>query len=597
MLTAQKYLELVRARGKAKKELKRVYRGIRNRELFLISYANRYSNKGALTPGTDPQDTVDEMSLKRLDAILKRLGEGTYRWKPVKRTYIEKRHSMKLRPVGMPSWNDKLVQDVIKMVLEAYYEPQFRDSSHGFRPGRGCHTALTDVYYTWKGIKWFIEGDIKGCFDSIDGEKLLEIIGKQVKDERLLKLVRDMLHAGYVEDWTYHKTYSGTPQGGILSPLLANIMLNELDIFVEDYLIPKYTKGDKRKRKWNPEYQKLNQRAVRAKKRGDRKAHQRAVNEKRNVPVFLDDGCTWLKYVRYADDFLLGFAGSRREAEEIKGEIGAFLNTLKLEMSEEKTLLTNAREGKARFLNYHIGVIWNSKVTPCGKGKGQAGNGGIFLSVPNDVVHEWIHRVTRATKIVHNASWRNNSDYDIIMAYETQVQGLINYYTFAHDVNKKMGTVRYAYERSLVKTLAAKHQCSSMKIWRKYTRYTADGRKVIAVEVTRKDKKPLVASYGKKPIRQNRDATIHDGIHTAGTTRTEFLERLLNETCELCGARVGIEGHHIRKLKDLRRRYEGKKEPPEWVKRMIAIHRKTLFVCQQCHRDIHYGRYDGARLA
>jgi retron-type reverse transcriptase len=218
MLNAQKYLELVRERGKARKDLKRVYRGIRNRELFLISYANRYSNKGALTPGTDPQDTVDEMSLKRIDAILKRLGEGTYRWKPVRRTYIEKRHSTKLRPVGMPSWNDKLVQDVIKMVLEAYYEPQFRDSSHGFRPGRGCHTALADVYYTWKGIKWFIEGDIKGCFDSIDDEKLLEIIGKQVKDERLLKLVRDMLHAGYVEDWTYHKTYSGTPQGGILTP-------------------------------------------------------------------------------------------------------------------------------------------------------------------------------------------------------------------------------------------------------------------------------------------------------------------------------------------------------------------------------------------
>lgn len=483
------------------------------------------------------------------------------------------------------------------MVLEAYYEPQFRDSSHGFRPGRGCHTALAEIYYTWKGIKWFIEGHIKGCFDSIDGEKLLEIIGKQVKDERLLKGIKDMLQAGYVEDWTYHTTYSGTPQGGILSPLLANIMLNELDIFVEDYLIPKYTQGDKQKRKWNPEYQKLNQRAVRAKKRGDRKAHQRAVNEKRNVPVFLDDGCTWLKYVKYADDFLLGCAGSKREAEEIKGEIGEFLKTLKLEMSEDKTLITNAREEQVRFLNYHIGVIWNAKVTKCGKGKGKAGNGGIYLSVPEDVVHEWIHRVTRATKIVHNAAWRNNSDYDIIMAYETHVQGLINYYTLAHDVNNKMGTVRYAYERSLVKTLAAKHQCSSMKIWKKYTRYTGDGRKVIAVEVPKKEKKPLVASYGKKPIRQHRDVIIQDGMNTAGTTRTEFLERLLNDTCELCGAHVGIEGHHIRKLKDLRRRYEGKKEPPEWVKRMIAIQRKTLFVCQQRHRDIHHGEYDGARLA
>jgi group II intron reverse transcriptase/maturase len=352
MLDTQKYLELVRNRGKGGKELSRVYRGIKRKGLFLRAYANLYANDGALTPGIDPHDTVDGMSVRRIDNIIRKLEEGAIKWKPVRRTYIEKKKSSKKRPLGIPGWKDKLLQEAIRIVLETYYEPQFRDSSHGFRPNRGCHTALTAIQYQWHGMKWFIEGDIKGCFDNIRHEKLLEILGKQIKDERLLKLIRGLLNAGYMEDWVYHTTYSGTPQGGIISPLLANIYLNELDTFVEDDLIPKYTKGDTRKRKWNPVYQRLNQRAIRAQKRKDIQAYRKAIQAKRHVPVCRDDGCTWLRYVRYADDFLLGFAGTKREAEEIKQEIKTFLESLKLELSEDKTYVTNSRTGTARFLNY-----------------------------------------------------------------------------------------------------------------------------------------------------------------------------------------------------------------------------------------------------
>jgi len=242
MQSAQTYLEVVRSRGERRLELKRVYHNLRNRELFLSAYAKLYANHGAMTAGADPNDTVDGMSLRRIDRIIESLAAGTYRWQPARRVYITKANG-KLRPLGLPGWNDKLLEEVIRMVLSAYYEPQFSRTSHGFRPGRGCHTTLQQIRREWKGMKWFIEGDIKGCFDHIDHDKLLAIIGRNIKDERFLKLLREMLAAGYLEDWRYKPTLTGTPQGGVLSPLLANIFLNELDQFAEKELMPQYTKG------------------------------------------------------------------------------------------------------------------------------------------------------------------------------------------------------------------------------------------------------------------------------------------------------------------------------------------------------------------
>jgi RNA-directed DNA polymerase len=183
-----------------------------------MAYRKLYANKGATMKGTVETDTVDGMSFMRIDDILDKLENGTYTWRPVRRIYIPKAMG-KIRPLGIPCWSDKLVQEVLKMVMEAYYEPIFRESSHGVRPNRGCHTALSTICNHWRGTKWFIEGDIKGCFDQIDHEILLPLIGKRIEDARFLKLLRAMLKAGYMEDWKWKHTYSGTPQGGILSPL------------------------------------------------------------------------------------------------------------------------------------------------------------------------------------------------------------------------------------------------------------------------------------------------------------------------------------------------------------------------------------------
>jgi group II intron reverse transcriptase/maturase len=239
LFEAQKYLEVVRKRGEAHAELRRVYYNIAtNKEVFLKAYANLYANAGAMTPGIIPDDTVDGMSVTRIESIMEQLKTRTYQWTPVRRTYIEKNpSSTKRRPLGMPGFTDKLLEEVIRMILEAYYEPQFRESSHGFRPKRGCHTVL-DTITRWKGTRWFIEGDIKGCFDNLDHKLILRLLRRRMKDHSFLNLIGDMLNAGYLEDWVVHRTYSGTPQGGIASPILANMVLNELEAFIEDELIP-----------------------------------------------------------------------------------------------------------------------------------------------------------------------------------------------------------------------------------------------------------------------------------------------------------------------------------------------------------------------
>lgn len=258
---AQKYLEIVRQRGETGKPINRVYRMIQHRDLFLMAYTHLYANKGALTPGVNREDTIDGLSQRRIDTMVKKLQEKNSTWTPVRRTSIDKKNSSKKRPLGVPGWSDKLLQEVIRMVLEAYYEPQFRNCSHGFRWGRSCHPARQVISVIGKGTGWFIEGDIQGCFDGISHKIIYKLLAEKMKDRDFLRLIGAMLKAGYIEEWRYHTTYSGTPQGGIVSPLLMNIVLNELNVFVEDILIPEYTGG--KKRRLNKAYTKLMRKAQR----------------------------------------------------------------------------------------------------------------------------------------------------------------------------------------------------------------------------------------------------------------------------------------------------------------------------------------------
>jgi group II intron reverse transcriptase/maturase len=596
MQTANAILDIYQKRGSKGLPLERVYERLFNPEFYLRGYGKIYRNFGAMTRGTT-RETVDGMSVQKINAIIGLLRMERYRWTPVRRTYIEKANG-KMRPLGIPTWGDKLLQEVIRMLLEPYYEQKFSKHSHGFRPNRGCHTALNEIRNSWKGTVWFIEGDIKGCFDNIDHQVLLEIIKRDIHDGRLIKLIDGLLNAGYMENWKYHDSTSGTPQGGIISPLLANIYLSELDRFVEDTLIPAYTKG--KIRRPNPEYRSILRRRRNAKDRQDLDEAKRLRRELRLVmsvaPV--DPDYRRLRYIRYADDFLLGFVGPRDEANDIRQRIGEFLGQqLKLTLSAEKTLITHAVDGEARFLGYEIKVArQESLIADDGR---RATNGCIQFRMPHKVVTKYRSLFSNKGKVTHRTELKNDSDYSIIQKYQSVLRGLYNYYCMAVNVSKRMGYIENILRTSLLKTLACKFKSKVSRMVRKYQVVTPEGKR-LRVVVRRPNKEPLTADYGGFPLVRipEGQGVGHFDFELAWRTgtnkRSEVVLRLLAGKCELCEAGGPLQVHHIRALADIDR--PGRRPKADWEKIMSARKRKTLVVCRECHGRIHAGLHDGPKL-
>ena len=580
-------LAIISERGKHGLPLERVYRHLFNRDLYLMAYGKIYRNTGALTPGST-SETADDMSLRKIDAIIEAVRYERYRWTPTRRVYIEKKHSTKKRPLSMPTWSDKLLQEVIRLLLESYYEPQMSDCSHGFREGRGCHTALQEIDRTWLGTSWFLEGDIKACFDSLDHHILLETLAEKIHDGRLLRLIRELLQAGYLEEWKYNATLSGAPQGGILSPLLSNIYLNKLDKYMEETLIPAYTKGTRRQP--NPAYNALLNEAAKLRRKGK---HQEAHNMRKQAQHLPsvdpnDPDYRRLKYVRYADDWLVGFVGPKAEVEEIKQQIGTFLHEkLKLDLSEEKTLVTHARTEAARFLSYHISTMQANTYQPHGK---RYVNGKVELRVPGDILNKKCERYLKNGKPMHRPELETETAYSIMSRYQSEYRGLVEYYQMANNLNA-LKTLRWVMEVSLTKTLAAKLKLSVSKVYRTFqTIHMVDEKpyKGLHVVVAREGKKPLVAKWGNIPLRRKTRTILNDHPGQVWTGHTELEKRLLADTCELCSSHERISVHHIRALKDLNQK--GRREKPRWMQVMASRRRKTLVVCWSCHMNIQHGR-------
>lgn len=586
MRTAKTILTVIHERGKQDKPLERVYKLLFNRELYLIAYAKLYPNNGAMTRGVT-EETIDGMSIQKIDMIIEQLRQETYYWRPARREYIPKKNG-KHRPLGIPVWSDKLLQEVIRMILEAYYEPQFSEHSHGFRPKRGCHTALQEIQ-TWKGTRWFTEGDISSYFDTIDHDVLITMLSRQIQDGRFIRLIKNMLEAGCLDDWKFHKTISGTPQGGVISPLLANIYLHQFDKWVGEELIPQYTRG--KKQKANSAYNRLSRRIKCYQDKGDyKKAHQLIV-ERRNLPSVdtYDTSYRRLRYVRYADDFILGFTGSKAEAKAIKKQIGDFLNTkLSLELSQEKTLITHATGESAKFLGYEIKA---QRVNDYIDNKGRrSANGVIALFVPASVIESKCRQYMKNGKAIHRNNLLHDDDFSIVQTYQQEYRGLVQYYILAQNLSW-FSKVYWYMETSLLKTLAFKHKSSINKMLAKYktTTTSTNGRTVpcLQVVVPREDKPPLVATWGGISLSYKKKAVIEDAPYQVYGGRTELIKRLLANKCELCGSEENIEVHHIRKLADLNK-HNGKLVP-KWKEIMSARCRKTLVTCRDCHHAIHNG--------
>jgi group II intron reverse transcriptase/maturase len=443
--TAETILSIVQERGKRGLPLTNIYRMLYNPALYLRAYGKIYRNKGAMTKGATAE-TVDAMSLSKIKAIIELLRYERYRWTPVRRIYIEKKHSKKLRPLGMPSFSDKLLQEVMRMILEAYYEPQFSSHSHGFRPGKGCHTALSESYHQWIGTTYFVEGDIAACFDSLDHTVMMNTLREKIQDNRFLRLIETLLAAGYLEDWRYHQTLSGCPQGSILSPVLANVYLDKLDAFVETTLIPQYNKGERRK--MNPAYTRIQGEAQRRRKEGRWKEAKALRKRQQHIPCYdtTDPDYRRLRYLRYADDMLLGFAGPHSEAVEIKRQLGDFLrDSLKLTLSQEKTLITHARTQAARFLGHNLVVLQNDQKRDK---RGHCSiNGQIGLQVPVEVIKAKCTLYQKNGKPIQRKERTDDTVYGIIVQYQQEFRGLAEYYQLA--VNRyQLNHLKWVMERS-----------------------------------------------------------------------------------------------------------------------------------------------------
>jgi group II intron reverse transcriptase/maturase len=474
-------------------------------------------------------------------------------------------------------------------MLEAYYEPQFSTQSHGFRPNRGCNTALQEILYQWKGTKWFIEGDIRGCFDNIDHTTLMNILAEKIQDNRLLRLISEALKAGYLEDWRWNPTLSGTPQGGIISPILANVYLDRLDKFVENTLSSAYNLG--KRRRINNTYSSLRAQIEKRRRSERRIAELHQLYKLLRATPSIDPSDPQfrrLRYIRYADDFILGFAGPYSEAEKIKELLQDFLrDSLKLEMSEEKTKITHARHKAARFLGYDVHTLHDDqKVT---KGR-RVINRKIGLRVPHAVIVEKCARYTKGDKPIHRAELLNSDVFDIVARYQAEYRGIVEYYRLAYNLGK-LSRLKQIMEVSLTKTLANKLKISVSQVYGRFsqTLLTDEGpRKILRHVIARENKQPLVAQWGNVSLKWNRQANVREHAPVTWDERVQLIDRLLADTCELCGSQEDIEVHHIKHMKTLWKK--GQRDPPRWVIWMAARQRKTLVVCRKCHNDIHAGR-------
>lgn len=571
----------------------RLYRYLLRPDIYYVAYQHLYSNKGAGTKGVT-DDTADGFSEIYIENIIEALKNEMYQPKPVRRTYIKKSNG-KMRPLGLPVFTDKLIQEAIRMILEAIYEPIFSDYSHGFRPARSCHTALAQIKKEFTGARWFIEGDIKGCFDNINHAVLVEIINQKIKDARFLKLIRSFLKAGYMEDWKYHETYSGCPQGGIISPILANIYLNELDRHVMKI---KKEFDVATKARYTPEYTKLvglRQRLHNKIKNSNGIEREKLIEEYKTATAQMlklpakqcDD--KKIKYVRYADDFLIAVNGNRQDCEKIKQELTEFINTtLKMELSQEKTLITHSNT-PARFLGYDVRVRRDQQIKPKGKFKTRSMNNKVELSIPfKDKIEKFLfsngivkqRSDNGKLEPIHRPQLLNRTDLEIVTIYNAELRGICNYYGLASNFNKLI-YFNYLMEYSCLKILAGKHRSKVSKIRAMYKDGT--GKWAIPYETKTGIKKMYFANYADCKGKKFTDIvpqTAKNYSHDVTTLES----RLKAKICEVCGCTENdrYEIHHVNKVKNL-------KGKSEWEKIMIAKRRKTIVVCHKCHMAIHHG--------
>ena len=577
-------------------KFERLYRLLFNEQIYYVAYQRIYAKEGNMTKGAD-NATIDHMSISRIEKLITSLKNETYQPIPSRRVYIPKKNGKK-RPLGIPTFNDKLLQEVVRMILEAIYEGSFDANSHGFRPKRSCHTALRQIQQTFNGASWFIEGDIKGFFDNINHNILIDTLRERISDERFLRLVRKFLNAGYVDNWKYNRTYSGTPQGGIISPILANIYLDKFDKYINEY-IERFNKGEKKRR--NAVYFQKNTQAVNLRKKLKvetdpcvkaeltEKAKKLQI-EMRNIPCShdMDENYRRMKYVRYADDFIIGVIGSKVDCEKIKADITKYMSdVLNLELSAEKTLITHAQD-TAKFLGYELSVRKSYAMKRNRKGVLQRDfNGRVVLTLPIETVKKKLKEYDAISFEQANGKeiWKPKSrshltamqPHDILAQFNWEIRGFYNYYSIANNVSATCSKFGYIMEYSMYLTLAQKLRSTISKLKKKYE----TNKQFIIPYKDDKGRQQYRILYDDGFKRQTTNANTNCDTQpfTVIVPPPTLVERLKTNRCELCGVESPTVMHHVRTLKTLSKEYE-------WNRIMLNRNRKTLAVCPSCNAKI-----------
>jgi group II intron reverse transcriptase/maturase len=601
--TVTRRVETIPAVSRSGKRVNGLFRLMETPDLWMQAYQKIHSNKGATTPGVD-RNTLDGFSDERVFNLIELLKTDRYRPKPVRRTYIPKGDG-RTRPLGVTTGDDKLVQEVIRGLLERIYEPIFSDRSHGFRPKRSCHTALGEIDDRWTGVKWFVEADIEGFYNNLDHSILLKALGKQIEDARFLRLIERFLTAGYLEDWHWNPTYSGAPQGGIVSPILSNVYLHEFDMFMED-MVQAFTQGKQRK-DFTP-YHTISTRCNRLRKRvkaaldqGDddlaRKwkreiLHQEKLRAHYPAGDPYDPAFRRLYYCRYADDFLLGVIGSKEEAHGILHKVERFLlQNLRLHVARQKTGVKHARDG-VRFLGYDLRSFTSECIRKFKK-QGRYTRQRVIreqlqLHIPPEKLYTFARKHGYGNLDLGAASQRGtllrNDEPTIIHIYNAELRGFAYYYNLATSVKRRLSKLYWLWWQSVCKTLASKHNTSV----RKMVRRMKSGKRYIW-RCTGRNGQPkhfAVQRFGdlrKQKAPGGTDVDVQPNTIVLRAARTKLLDRLAANACEYCGKHGGyFEVHHIRKMKDLKGKQAGEKH-------MIALRRKTMVLCIQCHHLLHAG--------
>jgi len=585
-----------------------LYRLMYQEDLYILAYERLKSKPGNMTPGSDGE-TLDGFSREDIHTIIQEMRTEQFRFKPVRQRFIPKPNG-KMRKLGIPCVRDKIVQEVIRMILEAIYDspyaPYFHDASHGFRPNRSCHTALREYRRKWRATNWIIEGDIQACFDELDHTALVNILRKKIHDERFLNLIRKLLNAGYFNLHGEKKeSLVGSPQGGIASPILANIYLHELDEFVEQ-LRCELEKGDHKAP--SLAYQRLADRKRRLAAKGQTKTkefRELVKHIRRLPPVEVNDpNYVRIKYLRYADDWAIGLCGSKDLAEQIKRAIKDFLReTLKLRLSEEKTTITNAKAQEAHFLGTRLtigkGEAQKIVLTTNHTGKRFKRRSTGWETQMYAPLPKLIQRLkdkgfcTAEGKPLDRKGWRGLDTEQIIALYSSINRGIQNYYRFT-DNWRRLGRIQYILRFSLAKTLARKYKITVKQVFKRFG-------KDLSITIEGKDGKKdrQVSFYQNHDWTKNREAFhlgTHSDIDQLQTSITMRTRSKLGKPCCICGTTgkdAHIVMHHVRHIRKL----SHKREPAGFNHILRKLNRKQIPVCEECHRKIHQGSYDGLKLS